>query len=289
MITPQSLVDELSPSLRLVGLDDAERHFPAGGDRGVAVGTDGSFVLRQVPAGSWRVVLLAGRRHPTELATLRDLRPGETRPLLLDAGPLALGALRGRVQVNGEPVRRKVALITIDPDRGSARNHTTHGYADTDENGAFEVRAPEGEYRLMVSAGSADERRWMLSPDKVHVIAERQSSRDFSLTHRAAEFRLLEADGKTPVAGREMMVLWGTYVWPSERPVTDAAGRLVVDPLPPGPFSLATWPVHLAARDAQQAYQREHPETWPDVLITIGPVDLDRAVGRPRDLLLPTK
>jgi hypothetical protein len=54
---------------------------------------------------------------------------------------------------------------------------------------------------------------------------------------------------------------------------TDAEGWLVIRSVPDGAFELATWPVELAAQEAQTAYIKAHPHPeWMSALIRLGPL-----------------
>jgi hypothetical protein len=264
--SPLAFVSELEPKVRLVGLDEPERRHPVDGSE-VEVAADGLLLLEAVQPGSWEIELRAAGRFPVRLQRIEDLVPGETRRVAIDASSLRSGILRGRVLLDGVPMRTRVAASSESKLEGRS-TRPAYGVTDTDELGEFELRAPAGRYRLL--AGWSSEPAF-LSTETFDLTGGMEIWREFRLYRQSVTVRLLDTDG-TPLCAIPIFVLWNDLRWPLHGRSTDATGTVSIDPAPPGPFHVAVWPPELRTRDAQEQHRREHPIDWSDAWVRMGPV-----------------
>lgn len=264
--SPLSFVSELEPKIRLIGLDEPERRHPVDG-RDVEVAADGLAVLEAVPPGSWEIELRAAGRFPVRLQRIENLVPGETRRVAIAASSLRSGILRGRVLLDGVPMRTRVAASSESKLAGTS-TRPAYGVTDTDELGEFELRAPAGRYRLIAGWSSEPE---FLSTETFELTSGAETFQEFRLHRQSATVRLLDTDG-TPLGATPIFVLWNDLRWPVHGRSTDETGTVTIDPAPPGPFQVAIWPPELRTRDAQDQHRREHPIDWSDAWIRMGPV-----------------
>jgi len=269
------------PGLRLVRPSGKE-NWPTGGVSHIPFEADGTFELKDVPPGDWEGVIICSARADgqfmstvtAKLASIRKLAAGEVRRIELDGSALLPATLTGRVFLDGEPMAsglvqllfRRPGLAVLGREAEQAES-----LVRIDGQGAFEARVPPGAYAVAVPVVPGDPPRRAVSEGWVQVGPGETAARDFHVMRRRVSVLILSAAG-TPEAGRKFTLMQGREM--SYSLTTDEHGELVVDPAPPGPFELATWPQKLAGSEEQAAYIKAHPyPEWLSVLLKLGPID----------------
>ncbi|MEZ5963211.1 MAG: sigma-70 family RNA polymerase sigma factor [Planctomycetota bacterium] len=272
----------LHPRVLVRSVGDPQRTLPEHADDGV-VARDGSFHIDGVSPGSWEVCLDyrlpglgrgTGGRALAVLATVRDLRPMETRTVELDGSALASVTLRAQVLVDGEPWRDADASLLR---RGPGLRWGTLDVGElavplrTDAGGRFAVDVAPGTYSVEVALSGDPRRPVRLRTDQVvEVVAGRDAECAFALQRSCLRVRVQRADG-TPERQRAFMVMQARYFASAGR--TDDDGWITLDPVLPGDFDLVAWPEDLEAQAAQTRYIKEHPyPEWLQALVRVGPL-----------------
>lgn len=280
----RSMLQSWRPWVRLQSAGDAAVALPEKPQDG-AVADDGSFRIDGVPMGSWQVCLdyrlpglsqSAGVRAREVLATIR-IEPGVApRPLALDAAHLLPGTLHARALVDGVPFANgKVRLLLRRGGIfwGGTGIGMTTVHATTDAGGVVEGALPPGDWALEAEVDDGNGGKAKLrNEQRAAVAAGQRTEAVFALQRRLLRVRVLQGDG-SPCAGRSFVVLQDQFMAGAGK--TDAEGWLAIRSVPDGAFELATWPLELAAQDAQTAYIRSHPyPEWMTALIRLGPLTM---------------
>ncbi|HZN39731.1 MAG TPA: sigma-70 family RNA polymerase sigma factor [Planctomycetota bacterium] len=274
----------LQPCVRLQSLADPKINLPEKPQDG-AVADDGSFRIDGVPAGSWQVWVdyrLSGlaathARRARELLTTLTIAPGVEPPRLeLDCSHLLPGTVRARVLVDGVPLANAAVRLLMRRDQvywGNLALREAAADATTDAEGFVAGALPPGDWRLEAEVDDGHGGKAKLrNAQRVAVAAGQATEAVFALQRRTLRVRVLQADG-SPCAGRSFRMLQEHSF--ESAGTTDAEGWLVIRSVPDGAFELATWPVELAAQEAQTAYIKAHPyPEWMSALIRLGPLTM---------------
>jgi len=268
------------PSLRLQQ-PATHRAMPAGFNSGYPIADDGSFETGAIPAGDWEVKLhyfqatsSGGSWADEPLQTVRGLTDGEKREVKLDVSALIPGELIGRCLVNGKPwANGEVRLSGQRPDdRGG--NRSAIATARTDAEGRFHVSLVAAIYVAHLPlAEKGWQKTWIPCTDRVPVQSGQESHHVFRFVRAKVVVRILLADGKTPVADREFQFSAPDY-WSMAAARTDEHGTLVLDPAPPGPIRLTTWPRDLATQEARMKAMKDNPARLQNAQIELGPIEV---------------
>lgn len=199
--------------------------FPIAGDDTVGVfgvKPGDCDVLLQVPTGDRSLTWL-------KLATVRDLRDGETRRLDLDAARLEPGDLCGRVLADGAPwSHRLVGFVRIDgADLQTRGVELSLGIeCETDAHGRFAVRLLPGRWRVGVLAQGIPDGSFVGLPQEVEVRPGATTEAEFEFVRRRLTVRVVDAEGRPRAFARAALAGDHCHV----DGLTDHDGRLVLDP-----------------------------------------------------------
>jgi hypothetical protein len=219
------------------------------------IAQDGTFELRDVPAGSWHVHFTISDRMSgwtaAPIANL-ELRAGETKELLIDGTRLMPSTLTGRLLVDGRPDSSAHLVISWGPcGMAGARFKSATVFA-LDSAGAFSRPIePPACYHLEMSVSTGSFRGWFTLLDWFPAPPGTTIHRDFDLRTGKVRLRLLEADGTTPAAQRKV-----TFVLAN--PIGDECGNGTTNDdgwieLPPMPSVRLVPRVHLLSAEQAKA------------------------------------
>lgn len=248
-----------APALWLIEMDGEHRRMPLGDIFGEPIAANGEFRFDDVPPGNWRLSLgywlqvgnRGGTSRQLELARLPGLADGDTRWLDLDIAASQPGSVVGLVRLEGQPWRR-----------GEARLGNVH--VRTDDEGRFTAELDPGRYWLELLHAGDVARPFALSDRPIDVVPDQVAEQIFEVRRRVLRLRVLEPDG-TPATQR-LILLRGALS--SDDPERDADGWITVDPIPPRPILVLTYPIGFvaAARAAMS------PEDRQRIVIRLGEV-----------------
>ena len=189
----------------------------------LALAKDGTFVFEDLPIGEgtlwlhqkrgrqWRQIVLS--------RTKVQLTAGKTTQVSIDVRKFMPGRVTGRALVDGRPPKNASVHL---------RGASFEGPYKLDEHGRFVARAVQpGTYRAFLLLQDKSRRRTTAIPGKESFKLEpgAQLDRVFVFEHLKLRIRLLQPDGKTPVAR--------TRCYVDGRPLmTDAEGWVLLDPAP---------------------------------------------------------
>lgn len=250
-----------APALWLIEIDGEHRRLPLGEILGAPIAADGGFRFDNVPAGDWRISLKywidvanrGGSSRELELVRLPGLTDGGVHWLDLDVAATQPGRVHGLVRFEGQPWRR-----------GEARLGDVH--VRTDDEGRFSAQLDPGRHWLELRRADDASRSLAFAEHPVEVSAAAVVEQVFDIRRRILRLRLLEADG-TPATQRLFLLRGAISVDDPER---DADGWITVDPIPPRPILVLTYPVGFdaAARAATT------PEDRQQLVIRLGEVSV---------------
>ena len=288
------------PAVRLAL--DAPR--PAGKGKSPAslhaiVGEDGTFCFAGVPPGTWRVALHysllrgdgTGRMHRRkELGRVRGLRWGEKRDVVYDISGLCPTRLTGTVFLNGRPLGKEaVSFPAVRTDRnGRSRLVTTNLSASTDARGAFSIDLEPGLYRLRMENRRSGGRGAAVVSHTIEIPSGQDICHDFRLVSARLEFRVLGADGKTPVRGVSLYAAIPAQHWRFYAPKSDHEGRIILDRVPQGAVMFTVWPKHIQSSEDRHRFKQKHPRSWRARLPSLGTIEIPAGTSRiTKDLVMP--
>ena len=158
-----------------------------------------------------------------------------TTEVELDASGFAPARLNGRVLLDGAPASDCRGVVVY---LAECAHATRFGEFTPDPQGHFEALGlPPGDYRAGITVGDLKTTQgdpivanetFFLSPGQI-------LERTFSFERRLLRLRILEPDGKTPVANAEVRI---ESSGDHRTRRTDAEGRLALDPAPAHPVTI---------------------------------------------------
>ena len=256
MSSAASFLARRTPQLVLSEIGGQRRRLPPQHDAGVVLPADGTFAIDGVPAGDWRVELAymvhhghGGSSAREPIGIVHGLRDGDTRELEIDASALMPATIAGRILLDGELYRGGNAAF------GATQLHT-------DSDGRFTVEVRPGEHRLVLrppeppASSAAAARAWIIDFATVRADPGARVERTFDVHRHTAKIRVLEADGR-PAVERYLRLSGQCGMLELQ---VDAEGWVVLDPAPPGPIELSTWPEDLAQATARTRAGGDHEQ-----------------------------
>ena len=218
------------------------------GHRGeVRLADDGSFELESVEPGVHELYLVLGvhyrTRHGSSSRGMR-LEPAlgqaivedaRTTEVVLDGRRFSPARLNGRVFLDGAPASDCRVFVEYLVELARAARF---GEFTPDPQGHFEAPGlPPGDYRVGIMVGDLVAARGdpILSDESFPLSPGQVLERTFSFERRLLRLRILEPDGKTPVANAEVRV---ESSGDHRTRRTDAEGRLALDPAPAHPVTI---------------------------------------------------
>ena len=283
------------PSLTLQGGTDAARiRFPDLRER-CSMQPDGTFTLRGIPAGRWRVSVQCFRKqerggnHLEVSGGTIDLLAGQETKLAIDLSALLPSELSGLVLHNGAPLANtKVQLfgrLGSDPDDPEAN---VYEQATTDAEGRFRATVRGTSQAVVWAQQNGDRWSQLRSAETVAVQPGQPTQATFTLSSGTLKVRLLDAAG-APVAKVSVLLRGAAKNAMLALPPTDADGRSTTDG-EVGTYDARVLPKSLQEQKALMAFYQAHAgEADPTaaVLIPLGVVAMRSGETTEIELRLP--
>jgi hypothetical protein len=236
---------------------------------------DGSFALHGLPPGRYRLQLtyevlfrslFLKRCTPVLDVQVPEVtvEAGHDTEVHIDATAVAAATVRGRVLLDGgPPAAARVFLASV------ADDEVRHGWYIPAADGSFEATGLlPGSYRAGLVVGD-----FTTAPGDVITLAEtftvaagQQVERLFAFTRQRLVITVVQADGKTPVAGVQCTFHSPMAAEPRPR-VTDKDGKVVVDPMPRG--ELWVWVIVPTVEQAFGPFEMPPGKTEHAVTLTV--------------------
>lgn len=260
-----------------------------------AMQPDGTFTLRGIPPGHWRVTVGCFRKHERGGNTLEvpagaiDLVAGQEAKLDVDLTALLPSELSGLVLHNGAPLAKtKVDLygsLGTTTDDADAR---TYEQITTDVEGRFRTTVRGTSQSLVWAQQNGDRWSQLRSAETVVVQPGQPTRATFTLSSGTLKVRLLDAMG-APVAKVSVLLRGAAKNSVLSLPPTDADGRSTTDG-EVGTYDARVLPKSLQDQKALLAFYQAHAgETDPTaaVLIPLGVVTVRTGETVEIELRLP--
>lgn len=271
---------DYKPGIYLCRPGSRKRELPSGRQH-VPFEADGSFKLDGVPAGSWDIYVRYWERTGPQsmvsgsfpIATVRDLKDGETRTVRMDVEHLLKATVEARVDLDGHPAVG--AAVTFDgqvvrPDGGKA--DISKQNIRTDAEGRVSTTLWPGEYRVVLQTLVDGERLRVQTAETLHVAPGQRVDKAFVITTGALRLRLVKQDQATPIEGATVHIRRRQPAWPSGSGTTDADGRIVIKRMGCGSVDLFVVPKRLMDRKAMEKLRRDRTRRLDDELVFLATV-----------------
>jgi len=296
----QAYLSLFVPSIAFREIGGQQRTIPGVHDPKLTLDDAGRFRIDGIPPGAYRAVFhfyvssggSRGSFDQLDLAAVTEVRDGEERELRLDISSLVPGRLVGRILVDGRPYVNGEFTIrgTKAPDSEGRTSVGAPKNTRTDDAGGFELELRGGadySISLVVDGTISKQRARIRCTPTVAIVAGQVKQVVFELTRRRLELEVLASDGKTPIANRAFTVSAPDYKQigsPRFGPVltSDDKGRLILDPAPPGPIRLFTWPDRLATPDSRTKLMRTDPFRLYNARIPFDPIEVPSQPRHPK-------
>lgn len=227
---------------------------------------EGRFEVRGLPVGRCVVTLNnyvryegSGGTQRTRLAVV-DLQAGE-QDLEIDLGPARPATLHATVVAGGRPCVAAQVMVAGLPTPDGPDFHSPAFTTYCDARGELVIPGlPAATYRIYLEQRDRETgaSQWIPSAEACVVQPGATVHARFSVERRRVRVRVLDPDGRTPVANQAFMV---SPAIARDVHHTDADGWLTLDPAPAGAF-------HLRAATGQG------PSTWSPTGPALGPLEL---------------
>jgi len=292
-IVPQEFLESLMPpaarrlpQLRLIERRPGKRRLPV--MSAWQVQRDGSFELRDIPAGLWDLFLTAwkpGSRGrvvqeeiPVPIAHFR-LSSGKVTTVRIDGRDLACGSIRGLVRCNGKALAsaRLYTQLGSPASGGSVKGRVWQSNIATDANGRFVATGLyPGHYRLGVASSTLSA---LHVSSWLQLTAGGSIDRVFDFKAAPVDLQIVNAHGRPLQRRTQVLVEFENSVG-SFSGQLDAGGRVRISLVPPGKHAVIVFltkgsnapgrkvtrvnlqPIRVTSSIEEQRFTRKTPAGW---------------------------